>query len=106
MKLVAIRKQLMITAAVVSSFFVSRMRPAGRSSVSDASPLTCGITATPVSNPDRPSASFGKTSSATPTITRTFPCSVVRALDQSVTTCPAVATCHSPATTTTTLSAR
>ena len=106
MKLVAIRNTLMISAAVVSSFFVPRIRPAGFSSVSSGSPSTCGMTATPVSKPDRPSASLGKTSSATPTMATTFPCSAVRALDQSVTTCAAVATCHRPTTTTTALRAR
>ena len=60
----------MITAAVVSSFFVPRIRPAGCSSVSPGSPSTCGMTATPVSKPDRPSASLGKTTSATPTMTQ------------------------------------
>ena len=58
----------MITAAVVSSFFVPRIRPVGFSSVSSGSPSTCGMTATPVSKPERPSASFGKTSRATPII--------------------------------------
>lgn len=106
MKLVAMRKTLMTTAAVVSSFFVPRIRPAGFSSVSSASPWTWGMTATPVSKPERPSASLGKTSRATPTIAITLPCCAVSALDQSVTTCEAVATCHSPTTTTTALSAR
>jgi len=50
---------LMISAAVRSSFFVFRMRPAGCCGVSVGSPCTSGITATPVSNPDNPSASFG-----------------------------------------------
>ena len=54
--------------------------PAGRASRTcpSASPLTCGITATPVSKPDMPSASFGKTSSATPTIASGEECSAVR----------------------------
>ena len=64
-KELVIRKTLMITAAVVSSRLVPRIRPRGAASVSLASPWTCGITATPVSKPDMPSASFGKTSSAT-----------------------------------------
>ena len=44
----------MIAAAVVRSLRVSRTRPTGRSSVSPGSPLTRGMTATPVSNPDNP----------------------------------------------------
>ena len=56
---------LMMSAAAVSSFRVLRMRPRGRVSVSPASPLTSGITATPVSKPERPSASFGNSSIAT-----------------------------------------
>ena len=56
---------LMISAAAVSSFFVLRIRPCGFRSVSSASPRTSGMTATPVSNPDKPSASFGNSSSAT-----------------------------------------
>ena len=60
----------MITAAVVSSRRVPRIRPTGLLlGVASALPLICGITATPVSNPDRPSASFGNTSRAIPTIT-------------------------------------
>ncbi len=42
----------MVTAAVVSSRRVSRMRPSGSSYVSDGSAWTWGITATPVSKPD------------------------------------------------------
>ena len=53
--------------------------------MSPASPLTCGITATPVSNPDRPSASFGNTSSAMPIIASGLLCSTDNALDQSTT---------------------
>ena len=64
---------LMITAAVVSSLCVFRIRPSGWSSVSPGSPCTSGMTATPVSNPDRPSASFGKTSKETTTILNGLP---------------------------------
>ena len=64
----------MITAAVRSIFFVLRMRPVGASSVSVASPRTSGITATPVSNPDSPSASFGKRMTAIATIIIGSPC--------------------------------
>ena len=45
-----------------------RIRPVGSSSVSSASPLTRGMTETPVSKPERPRASFGKSSIATITI--------------------------------------
>ena len=71
MMLEVIRKTLMMTAAVVSSRLVPRIRPAGLSSVSVA--VARGPAASPrrpVSNPDRPSASFGKTSSEMPTITQ------------------------------------
>jgi hypothetical protein len=63
-----IRNTLIITAAVVSSRRVPRIRPSGSSSVSAGSPAICGITATPVSNPDRPNASLGNTNSAMPII--------------------------------------
>jgi hypothetical protein len=46
--LVAIRKTLMISAAVVSSFLVLRILPARLPSVSVGSPRTSGITATEV----------------------------------------------------------
>jgi hypothetical protein len=64
----------MIAAAPVSSFFVFSMRPRGFSRVSPASPLTSGMTTTPVSKPERPSASFGKRKSATATIIGALPC--------------------------------
>ena len=70
----------MMTAAVVSSFRAPSIRPAGFSSVSPARPRICGITATPVSKPDRPRASLGKTSSAMATTMSGFPWEVVRAL--------------------------
>ena len=54
----------MIRAAVVSRVWVLRMRPTGRASVSPGGPCTRGITATPVSKPERPSARRGKTSRA------------------------------------------
>jgi len=69
----ATRKTLIITAAHVSSFLVPRVRPLGRSSVSAFSPRTCGITATPVSNPDSPRASCGKTINETATIIAGLP---------------------------------
>ena len=51
---------VMMSAAVRSSFLVFLMRPIGRAGSSPGSPFTSGITATPVSNPDKPSASLGK----------------------------------------------
>ncbi len=56
----------MITAAVVSSRLAPRMRPVGRSAVSPASPLICGMTATPVSKPESPSASRGENEQGDP----------------------------------------
>ena len=56
----AIRNVDMITAAVISSLRVLAIRPRGSFGSSSSSPLTSGMTATPVSNPDRPRASFGK----------------------------------------------
>ena len=65
----------MITAAAVSSFLVFRIRPCGFSSVSVSSPRTSGITATPVSKPDSPSASLGNRMTAITAITAGLPCS-------------------------------
>jgi hypothetical protein len=48
-------------------------RPVGDFASSPGSPFTNGITATPVSNPDRPRASLGNKSSATPTISSGLP---------------------------------
>ncbi len=62
--LLASRNTLMMRAAADRSFLVLRILPAGFSSVSDASPRTSGMTATPVSKPDSPSASFGNRMSA------------------------------------------
>ena len=64
----------MMIAAVASSFRVLRMRPAGRCGSSSGSPFTSGITATPVSKPLSPSASFGKKSrQAVPTASHPRP---------------------------------
>ena len=63
----------MSRAAVVRSLCVWRMRPRGCASVSPGSPCTRGITATPVSNPERPSARRGKTRSAASSIRRGSP---------------------------------
>ncbi len=65
-RLLVIRNALISSAAVVSSRLPLRMRPVGFSSVSPLSPSISGMTTTPVSKPDRPSASFGNTSSAAP----------------------------------------
>src|SRR5256885_9116230 len=54
----------MISAAVSSSFFVLRIR----------SPRMSGITATPVSNPDSPSASLGNMITDTASMSQTLPC--------------------------------
>jgi hypothetical protein len=100
------RNPLMISAAVVSSRRVLRIRPAGRSGSSFGPPLTSGITDTPVSNPDRPRASLGNTTSATATANHQLPRSASNALDQSPTRCASVNTCRSATTTTTAFSAR
>ena len=96
----------MVSAAVVSSRRAPAMRPAGSCSVSVGAPRTSGITATPVSNPDSPSASLGNTSSATPTITSGSEYFPVSAVVQSPTTTGWPITWASATTTTTRLSAR
>lgn len=96
----------MITAAVVSSLRVSRIRPVGFSYVSVGSPSTCGITATPVSKPDMPSASFGKTRSATPIIASGEECSAVIASVQSPILTGWLSTCQAETARTTTLRVR
>ena len=70
---------LMISAAVVSSLRVLRIRPVGSAGVSPGSPLTSGITTTPVSKPDSPSASAGNTSSEAPMIASGEECASVTA---------------------------
>ena len=72
--LLTISSTLMISAAREAASSCCGYARVGRSSVSSGSPLTSGITATPVSNPDRPSASFGNTSSAAPIISIGLPC--------------------------------
>ncbi len=96
----------MITAAVVSSLRVSRIRPVGFAQVSESSPLTCGITATPVSKPDMPRASFGNTSSATPTIASGEECAAVIASVQSPIFTGWLSTSHADTARTTRLSVR
>ena len=93
----------MISAAVVSSFLVFRIRPVGSAALSVASPLTRGMTTTPVSNPDRPSASAGKTSSEAPSTASGEAWAAVTASVQSVTVPGSCATCQNPLATTTTL---
>ena len=73
----------MMSAALVSRRPVLRMRPCGAASVSPGSPCTSGMTATPVSNPDSPSASFGNRNRATATIITGLPCVVNSAVRQS-----------------------
>ena len=80
------RKTLIVSAAAVSSRFAPAIRPRGCSSVSPGAPAICGITATPVSKPDSPSASLGNTRRATATTISGSACEVVRAACQSVTT--------------------
>ena len=63
----------MISAADVKSFLVLRMRPAGCCGSSSASPRTSGMTLTPVSKPETPSAKRGNTRSATPIMSKGFP---------------------------------
>ena len=50
----------MIDAATVSSLPVLRMRQTGWAGSSSGQPSTSGMTTTPVSKPERPSASRGK----------------------------------------------
>jgi hypothetical protein len=69
----------MMMAAVASNLRVLRMRPAGLASASSSLPRTRGMTATPVSKPERPSAILGKSSRAMPSATQGFPCSVITA---------------------------
>lgn len=106
MKLVVTRKTLITTAAVVSNRRVPAMRPAGARSVSVSAPWTSGITATPVSKPDSPSASFGNTTRATPIITSGSLYLPVNAEDQSPTTVGWPTMWASATTTTTALSTR
>ncbi|MCY1236597.1 hypothetical protein D9M72_492600 [compost metagenome] len=106
MKLDAMRNPLMIRAAVVRSLCAPRIRPSGFASVSSGLPWIWGMTATPVSKPDRPRASLGKTSSAMPIITSGLPCCWLRAAHQSVTTWASLNTCAMPTSTTTALSSR
>jgi len=73
-KLVAMRKMLMMTAAVARSQRVLRIRS------SRSFPLMSGITATPVSKPESPRASFGKRMRQTPSIPKTLGCCAKRAL--------------------------
>ena len=96
----------MIRAAVVRSLCAPRIRPAGFASVSSGLPWICGMTATPVSKPESPRASLGKTSRAMPIITRGFPCCWLRAAHQSVTTWASLNTWARPTSTTTAFSSR
>ena len=55
---------LMISAALVSSLAVLRIRDCRTSSGVSPCPATSGMTATPVSKPERPSASLGNRTTA------------------------------------------
>src|SRR5438128_566532 len=61
-KLLATRNTLIIKAAASNSRRVFLTRPAGCSGVSSVAPRTRGMTVTPVSKPDRPSAGRGNSS--------------------------------------------
>ena len=69
-----ISSTLMISAAVFSSFLAFRIRDCRISGAVSPSPRINGITATPVSKPERPSASFGNSSSANASIITGFDC--------------------------------
>ena len=58
------RKTLIVIAAVVSSFFAPAMRCSGFVPGASPAPRICGMTVTPVSKPDNPSASCGNTTRA------------------------------------------
>ena len=62
------RNTLITSAAVISSLRVLRIRAAGRTGSSPGAPFTSGITATPVSKPERPRASLGKRRNESPII--------------------------------------
>ena len=74
-ELLPISMTLMMSAAAAAASCVLRMR-ACRIAPRDRrrSPSTSGMTATPVSKPERPSASFGNSKSATTTIVSGLPC--------------------------------
>ena len=96
----------MISAAVVSSRCAPRTLAACWAAASPRPARICGITATPVSNPDRPRASLGKTISEMPTIIHGSPFWRNTAPHQSVTVDASWPTCTSAVAMTTTLSAR
>ncbi|MCY1187112.1 hypothetical protein D9M73_280540 [compost metagenome] len=68
----------MVSAAVSRSFLAPAMRPSGLASVSPGAFRIWGITATPVSKPDRPRANLGKTSRAMAIIIQGSECEAVR----------------------------
>jgi hypothetical protein len=102
---------LMMTAAVTSSFRVLATRPRGAPSVrglcprSLAPPSMSGMTVTPVSNPERPRASLGKTRSA-PATTREKSPFAARAERQSPSSVGWASTSHAPRPRTTRFRAR
>ena len=105
-RLLATRNRLIVTAAVTRSFRVLRIRPSGFDSVSVGAPWTSGMTATPVSNPERPSASFGNTRIATAAIAHGLPCAAQRFCCHSATRCGRAATWENAHPTTTAFRAR
>ena len=96
----------MMTAAVISSRWVLRILILGAAWSSSAAPWTSGIMATPVSKPDNPSASLGKSSSDTPTIASGLLCWAKSACFHSTKWCGCRTMRHRPSPTTTMLSAR
>ena len=69
--LLPMRSTLMISAAVRSSFLRVADAPVRAHRIVAGSPFTSGITATPVSKPEKPERQLGKqTSGATSIITR------------------------------------
>ena len=96
----------MITAAAASSLLVLRIRPTGLASLSPGSPSTCVVTATPVSKPESPSASLGKTRNASATMARGLPFSRVSVSVQWLMTVGFSTTCQSEAAMTTRLRTR
>jgi hypothetical protein len=85
MTLLVTSSTLMMSAAVISSLRVFRIRPTGCASVSPGKPSTSGMTATPVSKPESPSASLGKRSIATTIILNGLPCVIVTSEPHSTT---------------------
>ena len=96
----------MMAAATVSRRRVLRMRAARRSSSVAPSVLISGIMLTPVSNPDSPSTSSGKASTAVRSISPGLACAAA-SVSRQAGSCPgSVRIWTSPAATTTAFSSR